>query len=120
MLARVVRRTVWVCAGLALIAVLLKPDQPRVALGVVGGGVLVGLAFWALMGLGAAVGARDESGRIGRISHGFQLVKFFTRHAMLALAAYVMMVRLHLDPVGMLIGVTSVALAASVEAMRRP
>jgi hypothetical protein len=31
-----------------------------------------------------------------------------------------MMVRLHLDPIGMLIGVTSVVVAATVEAVRRP
>jgi hypothetical protein len=46
-------------------------------------------------------------------------VKFFTRHAILAVAAYVMMVRLHLDPVGMFIGVTSVVVAAAVAAARQ-
>jgi hypothetical protein len=46
------------------------------------------------------------------------LVKFFTRHAILALAAYVMMVRLHLDPVGLLAGVSSLAVAAAVEGLR--
>jgi hypothetical protein len=37
---------------------------------------------------------------------------------MLALVAYVMMVRLHLDPVGMIVGVTSVVVAAGIEAAR--
>jgi hypothetical protein len=45
-------------------------------------------------------------------------VKFFTRHAILALAAYGMMVRLHLDPLGMLVGVSSLFVAAAVEAVR--
>lgn len=95
------------------------PTKPLVALGVLGGGGLVGLAFWALQGVGLAVGTADENGQIRPISRAFPLVKFFTRHAMLAIAAYVMMIRLHLDPVGMLIGVTSVALAAAAEAVRR-
>jgi len=38
---------------------------------------------------------------------------------MLAAAAYGIMVRLHLDPVGMLVGVSSLVLAAGVEVIRR-
>jgi hypothetical protein len=49
---------------------------------------------------------------------GFQLVKIFTRHGMLALAAYGMMVRLHLDPVGLLAGVSSLGVAVAVEVLR--
>jgi hypothetical protein len=45
-------------------------------------------------------------------------VKFFTRHVILGLVAYGMMVRLHLDPIGMLVGVTSVVVAAAIEAAR--
>ena len=37
---------------------------------------------------------------------------------MLALAAYVMMVRLHLDPLGLLMGVSSLVIAAAVEVLR--
>jgi hypothetical protein len=52
------------------------------------------------------------------VSRALLLVKFFTRHAILAVTAYVMMVRLHLDPVGMFVGVTSVVVAAAVAAAR--
>jgi hypothetical protein len=45
-------------------------------------------------------------------------VKFFTRHGIVALAAYGMMVRLHLDPVGLLLGVSSLGVAVAVEAVR--
>ena len=120
MLRRVGRNTAAVCAVLAVAAWAFAPARPRLALGVVGGGLLVALSFWAISGLAAAIGARDENGRIRPVSAAFPLVKFFTRHAIIALSGYVMMVRLHLDPVGMLIGVTSVVLAASVEAVRRP
>jgi hypothetical protein len=37
---------------------------------------------------------------------------------MLGFAAYVMMARLHIDPVGMLAGVSALGVAAGVEAVR--
>lgn len=117
MIARLTRNTAVTCGILAAVALVWSRDV-RVAGGVVGGGVLIGLAIWALGGVVSALGARTESGGIGRVSRGFALVKFFTRHAILALVAYVMMVRLHLDPVGMVVGVTSVVVAAIVEAAR--
>ena len=119
MLRRVARDTVVACVALAAAAWAVAPGRPRFALGVVGGGVLVGISFWALSGLAAGVGRPDDNGEIRRISAAFSLVKFFTRHAIIALSGYVMMVRLQLDPVGLLIGVTSVVVAASVEALRR-
>jgi hypothetical protein len=74
------------------------------------------LSAWAIRGaVDGLIGAGGGAGHGG----SWALVKFFTRHAMLALVAYGMMVRLHLDPVGMLVGVTSLALAAMVEAIRQ-
>ena len=119
MIRRLARNTALVCAVLTVAAFAWAPDRPRVALGVAGGGVLVGLAFWALAGVVNALVTRPESGEIRRVSRGFALVKFFTRHGILAFVAYVMMVRLHLDPVGMVVGVTSIVAAATVEAARR-
>jgi len=119
MVRRVARDTVVACVGLAAAAWAVAPSRPRLALGVLGGGVLVAISFWALSGLVAGVGRPDDNGETRRISAAFSLVKFFTRHAIIALSGYVMMVRLQLDPVGLLIGVTSVVVAASVEALRR-
>jgi hypothetical protein len=99
-------------------ALAWAPREPRIAAGVLAGGVLVGLALWALAGVVNALTLRDETGEIRPVSRAFPLVKFFTRHVILALAAYVMMVRLHLDPVGMLVGVTAVVVAAALEAAR--
>lgn len=45
-------------------------------------------------------------------------VKFFTRHAILAAGAYVMMARFEFDPMAMLAGVTAPAIAAGVEVVR--
>ena len=65
----------------------------------------------------ALIRVRSE-GETGGKSTGFSLVKFFTRHAIVALAAYGMMVRLRVDPVGLLVGVSSLGVAVAVEAVR--
>jgi hypothetical protein len=109
MIARIARNTVWCCLA---IAVAFAAWQRNVAgpLGVLGGGVLIGLSFWAIRGSVDAL--------MGGKSRGFALVKFFTRHGILALAAYGMMVRLHLDPVGLLAGVSSLGVGVAGEALR--
>jgi hypothetical protein len=117
LITRLARNTALACLALSLVAAAWSRDVSVVG-GVVAGGLLVGVALWALAGAIAALGNRDETGEIRPISRGFWLVKLFTRHVILAFVAYVMMVRLHLDPVGMVVGVTSVVVAAIVEAAR--
>ncbi len=113
------RDTAIATAVMALAAVVWAPGRPRLALGVAGGGALVGLSMWAIAGVVRGLTTGAESGELRSVSRAFPLVKFFTRHAILAATAYVMMVRLHLDPVGMFIGVTSVVVAAAVAAARQ-
>jgi hypothetical protein len=126
---RVARDTALACVALAVGFWLWKRDLSSL-LGVLGGGLLIGLSFWAIRGTvdtlvslhaGEPPRSLDEAktgGSRGRKSTGFTLVKFFTRHGIVALAAYGMMVRLHLDPVGLLAGVASLGVAAGVEALR--
>ena len=114
-LTGVARSTAMICAGLAAVAALAWPARWQVAAGVLGGGLLVGVSAWAIRG---AVDGFVGQGP-ARPATSWVLVKFFTRHAILALAAYGMMVRLHLDPVGMMVGVSSLVIAAGVEALRR-
>ena len=114
---------------IAAIAAVWTRDA-RAPLGVLGGGLLIGLSYWAIRGTMDALiarrsglsrhsgGAATAGGEAAAKATRFQLVKFFTRHGMLALAAYVMMVRLHLDPVGLLAGVSSLAVALAVEVLR--
>ena len=117
MIARIGRDTAVVC-GLFAVGAALWFRNLAVPLGVIGGGLLIGLSFWAIRGsVEAFMGLRSE-GETARKPARFHLVKFFTRHAMLALAAYGMMVRLQLDPVAMLVGVTSLGVAVAVEAVR--
>jgi hypothetical protein len=115
---RFVRTLAVVVVVLATVAYLARPAHPRLALGVAGGGVLAVLALWAIRGVvEQAVGAA-KSGEIGRNSRQVALVKFFTRHAILALTAYGMMLRLQLDPVGIVVGVSALWVAAALEAVR--
>ena len=117
MIARIGRDMAMACVVMALLAAVWFRNLSA-PLGVIGGGLLIGLSFWAIRGsIEAFVGVRS-GGETSRKSARFHLVKFFTRHVMLALAAYGMMVRLQLDPVAMLVGVTSLGVAVAVEAVR--
>jgi hypothetical protein len=118
LLKRLERDTLIVLIALTVGALLLRPRAPLVALGVVGGGVLAGLAYWAIRGVVDGVAERGKSGKTLSSLPGFALVKFFTRHAILAVAGYGMMTRLELDPIGLLAGVTTPGIAAAIEAAR--
>ena len=128
MIERIARATAIACVVIAALFGLWKRDLAS-PLGVIGGGLLIGLSFWAIRGtvdtlialrggLPRRSGEAAEAGETRRISSRLALVKFFTRHGILALAAYGMMVRLHLDPVGLLAGVSSLGVAVAVEALR--
>ena len=128
MLERIVRTTGVACALTAIVYAAVRRDVMS-GVAVLGGGALIGLSYWAirgtvdaliarLSGLARVSGEAAVAGETGAKPPRFALVKFFTRHAMLALAAYGMMVRLHLDPLGLLAGVSSLGVAAGVEALR--
>jgi len=117
MIERIARDTALICGLLTLSAGLVMRDW-SIALGVAAGGALIALAFWAIHGTVAALIRAQSEGETPPKRPGFQLVKFFTRHVMLGLAAYVMMMRLRVDPVAMLVGVSSLGAAAAVEAVR--
>lgn len=122
LIARVERTTVRILLAMALIGALARPGDWRLPAGVLGGGALMWLAYRGVRGgLAAATGdaaTGHSSPPAARRARLAALVKFFTRHAIVALAGYAMMVRLHLDPVGMLAGVSSPGLAAAAEAVR--
>ena len=117
MIERIARNTAVTCVVLAALAGAWTREL-FAPLGVLGGGLLIGLSFWAIRGTVDALIAVRSGGETPAKSTTFQLVKFFTRHGMLALAAYGMMVRLHLDPLGLLAGVSSVVVAVAVEVLR--
>jgi hypothetical protein len=116
-IARLARTTAVVCVVSAVAFAMWKRTLAA-PLGVLGGGVLIGLSFWAIRGAVDTLIARRSDVETGRKSTNFTLVKFFTRHAIVALAAYGMMVRLRVDPVGLLLGVSSLGVATAVEMLR--
>ncbi|MDO8678860.1 MAG: ATP synthase subunit I [Acidobacteriota bacterium] len=117
MIERVARDATIICVVMIALAAFWRRDLST-PLGVAGGGLLIALAFWAIQGIVDALIRSRSGGETPRKKARFQLVKFFTRHAILALAAYVMMVRLRVDPVAMLMGVSSLGAAVAVEALR--
>lgn len=117
MIERIARGTTIACVIIAAAFAVWRRDWAS-PLGVLGGGLLIGLSFWAIRGTVDTLIVLRSGGETQRISTGFALVKFFTRHGILALAAYGMMVRLHLDPVGLVAGVSSLGVAVAVEALR--
>lgn len=117
-IARIERTSLGILLAMMVGAAMLRPGDWRLPLGVAGGGALMWLGYQGLRGgMLAAMGAGSEE-RATRRARVTGFVKFFTRHAMLALAGYAMLARLHLDPVGMLAGVTSPGLAAAAELVR--
>jgi hypothetical protein len=111
MIGRIARDTAIACVVLSAIAGGLWPHNWRIAGGVIGGGLLIGASFWAISG------GVESLTTLGKW-RGVHVVKFFTRYAILAFGAYGMMVRLRLDPLGLLTGVSSLGVAVGVEAIR--
>lgn len=110
MIERIARTAALSCLVVAVLYGLWQRSFVH-ALAVIGGGLLIGVSFWAIRG---GVDALIS----GQKRNSLTLVKFFTRHAIVALAAYGMMVRLHVDPMGLLLGVSSLGVATAVEVLR--
>ncbi|HUU34397.1 MAG TPA: hypothetical protein VMW48_10055 [Vicinamibacterales bacterium] len=121
-LRRIERDTLIVGGLLTLGALAAWPSRPDRAAGVVGGLLLIALSYQGIKaGVDAAWSppadpAAGADFPVSRPRLGF--VKFFTRHAILAASAYVMMARFEFDPMAMLAGVTAPAVAASIESVR--
>jgi hypothetical protein len=90
----------------------------RVAAGVLGGGLLIGISFYTIGGGVAAIVAAASGGRASRKTLGRTVLKLALRYALLGFLAYVMIARLRLHPIGLLMGASSVPAAAFVEAVR--
>jgi ATP synthase I chain len=90
----------------------------RMAAGVFGGGLLIGLSLHTLGRGVAAVVTAASGGRVARGQAGKTLVKVVLRYALLGFLAYVMIARLRLHPIGLLVGATSITAAVFVEAVR--
>jgi hypothetical protein len=94
----------------------------RAGLGVLGGALLVAVSYRGVSaGVAALIDAGPAGGHANRTAATtWRLVKYITRFAILAVIAYVMMVRLRAQPVWMLVGASSLVAAAAFEAVRPP
>ena len=120
-LRRIERNAVVVCLVMAGAALVIARGRPGPALGVIGGGLLVGLSYHLVKGgasafvdtLGGAPASRRSRGRMA-----WAVAKVAARYALLAVLAYVMIARFRLHPLGLLAGASSVVAAVSLEAVR--
>lgn len=120
-LRRLERRAAAACGAIAVVALIVRRGQPDVALGVLGGGLLVAVSYRTIKGTVdglLAAPSREGGATIGRLV--WLVLKFSARYALLGFLAYVMIARLRLHPVGLLAGASSLVLAAAAEAARTP
>jgi hypothetical protein len=91
----------------------------RMAGGVLGGGLLLAISYRALKRGVDALGP-PAPGHETRppLSPARVAIGLVGRYALLLVAAYVIIGRLHLHPLGVLVGVSAVVVAAMVEAVR--
>lgn len=113
---RIGRDSVVICLVAAVVAWWLAGGAA--AVGVLGGGLLIGVSFYTLAAGVNALAAAGSDGRSARRTFVRSAVKLALRYALLGFLAYVMIARLRLPPVGLLVGATSVVAAAFVEAVR--
>jgi len=118
LLRRIERDAVFTCAAMALAAAALAPAHLSTAAGVAGGGALAWISYVGIKGgIDAIAGAVDTRGNRAR-NAAIGLVKFFTRYAILAAVAYVIMARLGLPPLAVVAGASSLVVAVMLEAAR--
>jgi hypothetical protein len=119
LLRRTERAAIVACAAMAAAAWVIARGRVDAPLGVAGGGLLVLISYSGIKGgIDALVEGVPEGAAAGRQRMAIGLVKFFTRYAILALAAYVIMARLRLSPLAVFAGASSLGVAVAVEAVR--
>jgi hypothetical protein len=124
LLRRLERTAFAACVVMAGVALALARGRPGPALGVVGGWLLIEVAYRSIHGgvtamVGGFTGAEaaaDPAAR--RRVLALAVARIAGRYALLALLAYVMIARLRLHPVGLMAGASSAVAAAAVEAVR--
>ena len=117
LLRRVERNGMIACAAMAAAAWALAGNVSAAA-GVFGGGALAWVSYSGIKGGVDVLTGVSSGGGSRRAGMAAGLVKVFTRYAILAVAAYVIMARLRLPPVAVCAGASSLVVAVMVEAVR--
>lgn len=114
LLRRLERNGILACAAMAVAAWAIARGDVNAPVGVFGGGLLSWISYRGIKG-----GVDVITGSVrGGVSVATGLVKFFTRYAILAVAAYVIMARFGMPPVAVIAGASSLVVAVAVEALR--
>lgn len=118
---RRIERTALVACAVTVLAAAIAGAGWRGIVGAVGGALLVAVSWYGVRsGVDAVLRAAPHESRSSRRrSAAWRLVKFVTRFAILALLAYVMMVRLRAQSWWVLAGATSVVAAPVIEVFRQ-
>jgi hypothetical protein len=114
------------CVLMAVAALAFERGRWDGAAGVLAGGALTGLSYWALKGavelvVRLAGRGRPEGEQEPPLPAGARAglaVKFLSRYALLAVGAYVMLTCFRVNPVGLLAGATTPFVAALVQTVR--
>jgi hypothetical protein len=116
-LRRIERMSIVSCGVMAAAAWAIGRGRVEMPIAVVGGGLLAAISYRGIKaGIDAVAGM--AAGGTSRAGVAIGLVKFFTRYAILAAAAYVIMARLVLPPVAVIAGASSLVVAVAIEACR--
>ena len=107
---------VW--GGLTVGAFLVTRGRADVALGVAAGGGLMAVSYLGIKSGAAVLMAAVRPSRPRRTALVLAAVKFLGRFALLALGAYVILTRLHLHPVGVLVGASVPVIATAMQVPR--
>ena len=121
LLRRLERTGILACMAMAAAAWAIARGDFGAAAGVFGGGALVWISYRGIKGgIDVMVPPRGSAGERAatRVSVAIGLVKFFTRYAILAVAAYVIMARLRMPPMAVFAGASSLVVAVAREALR--
>jgi hypothetical protein len=120
LLRRIGRTAMLLCAAMALAAFALSSTHLMSALAVIGGGLIAGGSYVAIeSGVSALVDRfASSSAPPRRVALRWTVLKLTGRYALLGFAAYVMIARLRMPPLGVMAGASSIVAAVAVEAAR--
>lgn len=119
LLRRVEHTAVAFCGTTAIAVLILAPGRQAAALAVVAGGLLTAVSYLSIKaGIVNLLKPRAQHDAPTRLSRWRIALQLVGRYALLALLAYVMIVRLRLHPVWLLVGASSIVAAVTVEAVR--
>ena len=118
LLRRLERHGLIACGAMAAIALALGRGDPGGAFGVLGGGLLAAISYGGIKGAISAVMQGPGGEPRVRWRRWRAVAGGLLRYGILALAAYVMIVRLRLHPAGVVAGASSLVMAAAWEGFR--